>query len=149
MRRVGGERRWGLIVLVAVAIAFLGAFIAVVALDVGQRVARTPPGGVESFENLSREHTEGNVDYEQSLPVDGEHNPVWQNCGFYDKPVRSENAVHSLEHGAVWITYQPRSFAPGVGSRMTDARPYSEGSRWRVYSKGWFFTVRRVVCRAR
>lgn len=25
-------------------------------------------------------------------------------CAVYDQQVRSENAVHSLEHGAVWIT---------------------------------------------
>ena len=25
----------------------------------------------------------------------------------YDKPIRSENAVHSMEHGAAWITYDP------------------------------------------
>jgi hypothetical protein len=39
--------------------------------------------------------------------VGGNHAPLWQNCGFYDAPIASENAVHSLEHGAVWITYQP------------------------------------------
>jgi hypothetical protein len=37
----------------------------------------------------------------------GEHNPVWQNEGFSEEPVRDETAVHTLEHGAVWITYQP------------------------------------------
>jgi hypothetical protein len=52
-------------------------------------------------------HTEGDVDYAQSPPVGGEHNPIWQNCGFCEEPVRSETAVHSLEHGAVWITYSP------------------------------------------
>ena len=25
----------------------------------------------------------------------------------YDEPVRDENAVHDLEHGTVWITYDP------------------------------------------
>ena len=53
------------------------------------------------------QHTEAAVDYEQSPPAGGEHNPVWQNEGFYEKPVRNETAVHTLEHGAVWITYQP------------------------------------------
>jgi hypothetical protein len=67
-----------------------------------------PPEGVKSFEvGSGGRHTEGDVDYAQSPPVGGEHNPVWQNCGFYDEPVRDENVVHSLEHGAVWITYVP------------------------------------------
>jgi predicted small secreted protein len=64
-------------------------------------------GVVKSYSNLSRDHTKEPVDYPQSPPVGGPHNPIWQNCGFYSKPVRDENAVHSMEHGAVWITYAP------------------------------------------
>ena len=64
----------------------------------GVKVYDVGPGG---------RHTEEEVDYEQSPPVGGEHNPVWQNEGFYEQPVRDENAVHTLEHGAVWITYSP------------------------------------------
>jgi len=71
-------------------------------------VARTPPNGVESFDvGPGGQHTEGDVDYAQTPPAGGEHNPVWQNAGFYSKPVTDENAVHTLEHGAVWITYRP------------------------------------------
>jgi hypothetical protein len=67
-----------------------------------------PPEGVKTYNvGPSAVHTEGEVDYEQSPPAGGEHNPVWQNCGYYAEPVRDENAVHSLEHGAVWITYSP------------------------------------------
>jgi hypothetical protein len=62
---------------------------------------------VRSYSNLSRNHTKEPVDYPQTPPVGGPHNPIWQNCGFYSKPVRNENAVHSMEHGAVWITYAP------------------------------------------
>jgi putative peptide zinc metalloprotease protein len=68
---------------------------------------RTPPDGVQSFENLSSNHTKEPVSYEQTPPVGGNHAPVWQNCGFYSERVNDENAVHSMEHGAVWITYQP------------------------------------------
>jgi hypothetical protein len=62
---------------------------------------------VETYDDLSQNHVDEPVDYEQSPPVGGEHAPVWQDCGFYDEPVASENAVHSLEHGAVWVTYDP------------------------------------------
>lgn len=40
-------------------------------------------------------------------PVGGVHYDAWQTCGIYTAPIAPENAVHSLEHGAVWITYQP------------------------------------------
>jgi hypothetical protein len=40
-------------------------------------------------------------------PVFGAHFPAWQNCGIYDQPVGLGNALHSMEHGAVWLTYRP------------------------------------------
>ena len=40
-------------------------------------------------------------------PMGGVHQPQWQNCGIYDTPVAAEFAIHSMEHGAVWITYHP------------------------------------------
>jgi hypothetical protein len=70
--------------------------------------------GLETFTELSNEHVPGPVAYEQTPPVGGPHNPLWQNCGIYDQPVPNEQAVHSLEHGAVWITYQPDLAADGV-----------------------------------
>jgi hypothetical protein len=63
--------------------------------------------GMQSYSNLPREHSEAPQTYPQTPPVGGVHSSVWQNCGIYDQPVRNENAVHSLEHGAVWIAYRP------------------------------------------
>lgn len=40
-------------------------------------------------------------------PVGGVHSPSWQTCGIYDQPVDPKNAIHSMEHGAVWIAYRP------------------------------------------
>lgn len=45
--------------------------------------------------------------YEQVPPVGGPHNAVWQTCGFYDEYIYNWHGVHSMEHGAVWITYNP------------------------------------------
>jgi hypothetical protein len=53
----------------------------------------------------NREHIDGDLDYPTSPPIGGDHNEVWANCKFYDSPVPNENAVHSLEHGAVWVAY--------------------------------------------
>jgi hypothetical protein len=64
-------------------------------------------GEIQTYENLDPTHTTESVTYPQTPPVGGPHDPAWQNCGIYDEPVRNENAVHSLEHGEVWITYRP------------------------------------------
>ncbi len=93
----------GLIVL-----AFIAGFVALVVIDSSQRATTEPPEGVEEFNiGPAGQHTQDPVDYEQDPPAGGEHNPVWQTQGFYEEPVRNENAVHTLEHGAVWITYSP------------------------------------------
>ena len=65
------------------------------------------PAGVQSFGVSERAHVEGPVAYAQTPPVGGDHAPIWQNCGFYNTSIANENAVHSMEHGAIWITYQP------------------------------------------
>jgi hypothetical protein len=54
---------------------------------------------------LSHTHVTGPVQYSVTPPV-GQHNPEWMTCGVYDQPVPNEHAVHNLEHGAIWITYQ-------------------------------------------
>ncbi|GAB4455182.1 MAG: DUF3105 domain-containing protein [Anaerolineales bacterium] len=63
--------------------------------------------GVTEYTALSRDHVSETVSYDQTPPVGGAHNPVWQNCGVYTETIANENGVHSLEHGAVWITYRP------------------------------------------
>lgn len=88
--------------------AIIAAFIVVIVLDFRSGAAGGPPSGVEDIDvGEAGQHTEGEVDYEQTPPAGGEHNPVWQNAGFYSEPIRNETAVHTMEHGAVWITYNP------------------------------------------
>jgi len=67
------------------------------------------PQGTLTFTGLARNHVDTPVQYPQTPPVGGNHNPVWQNCQYYDTAVPNERAVHSLEHGAVWITYAPET----------------------------------------
>ena len=103
----GGSRRTYIIVG-AVIVLFVAGFIALAVVDARQQSASGAPDDVKTYDvGPAGEHTGGDVDYEQNPPAGGAHNPVWQNCGYYDKPIRDENAVHSLEHGAVWITYSP------------------------------------------
>jgi uncharacterized protein DUF3105 len=48
-----------------------------------------------------------NVSEGDMPPVFGAHFPAWQNCGIYNQPVELGSALHSMEHGAVWLTYRP------------------------------------------
>jgi hypothetical protein len=103
-QRIGSS--WGLVIMVAIVVAVVG--VSAVVLDARQQAASGPLSGVEDVDvGSGGRHTEGVVDYAQSPPAGGEHNPIWQNSGFYDEPVLNETAVHTLEHGAVWITYSP------------------------------------------
>ena len=56
-------------------------------------------------DELSANHIEPPASYPQCPAIGGDHFAFWQNCGFYTVPVIEGAAVHSLEHGAVWITY--------------------------------------------
>lgn len=68
--------------------------------------------GLDVQEGLSANHAARGerIDYPDAAahpPLGGNHAALWMSCGTYTAPVPSENAVHSMEHGAVWITYQP------------------------------------------
>lgn len=80
-----------------------------------EAAAMGPIEGVESSSDLTRNHVDTGVDYPQSPPVGGDHAPIWTNCGAYEEPVEPSQAVHSLEHGAVWIGYAPELGAEEVG----------------------------------
>ncbi len=64
-----------------------------------------PGDGAAHAGALEHDHVTGPVDYGITPPVGGPHDAVWMNAGVYTKPVPTERAVHNLEHGAVWITY--------------------------------------------
>lgn len=68
-------------------------------------LAAAPIDGVQTYKVDSANHVTTQVRYDQAPGVGGDHNPVWLNCGIYEAPVPENNAVHSLEHGAVWISY--------------------------------------------
>jgi hypothetical protein len=82
--------------------------IIVVALAVllGMRLFAPPIEGVVELGPQESGHDPDIVIELGSLPpAGGAHHPTWQNCGIYTEPVDPKHAIHSMEHGAVWITY--------------------------------------------
>lgn len=78
---------------------------------------------------LGRNHVDKPVTYPMKPPVGGDHNQVWMNCDgdVYKEPIPDVNAVHSLEHGAVWVTYNDKAPAADVTklSEKVKKTPYS------------------------
>lgn len=109
------ERRRSLLIVglaAGLAVVLIGVVVAVIVQSERERseineLASGDIEGVEDFGEQTQNHVETPVDYAVMPPVGGDHLPAprWQNCGFYDAPVQNEAAVHSLEHGAVWVTY--------------------------------------------
>ncbi|MFN4000733.1 DUF3105 domain-containing protein [Microcella sp.] len=108
--------------------------VAVIAILVGIVVtSATPPidpdtieiEGLETFEGLEALHVQSAVEYDMTPPAGGPHNPTWLNCGIYEEEVPAEYAVHSLEHGAVWVTYDPEQVSGGDLDALRSAMPRS------------------------
>jgi hypothetical protein len=80
-------------------------------------------------DDLTRNHVTTPVHYPMTPPVGGDHAPVWMDCNgnVYTKPVPDVNAVHSLEHGAVWVTYNASATPADVEKLATlvARTPYS------------------------
>lgn len=122
------RRPWKIITAVA-AIGVLGAVLAAFLLRPDRAPDVAVPGVIEGVVTLppqAPEHLAAPVAYEQIPPVGGTHSPTWQNCGIYSEPVIDELAVHALEHGAVWLAYQPGLTADQVEQlrRLARGRPY-------------------------
>ncbi|OCG72693.1 DUF3105 domain-containing protein [Microbacterium sediminis] len=80
--------------------------------------------GVETFENDTTHVEIGTeVDYAQTPSAGGEHYPYWLNCGIYTEPQEDEYATHSMEHGAVWLTYDPAQVSDDDIARLEAITP--------------------------
>lgn len=98
------------------AVSLIG-LITYAALNQGSGVrdlVRNPDAAVEGVavaakaDTESRGHVAGPISYKQTPPNTGDHSGTWQTCGVYRAPIAPENAVHSMEHGAVWVTYNDK-----------------------------------------
>lgn len=115
-KRAAFERRLLKTVAIAVVVGGLAAWIFI------PRRGSYSPGssgvtidGVQTFLNPTG-HTLDPVTYPQTPPAGGEHNPTWLNCGIYGESVPNTYAVHALEHGAVWVTYDPTLGADAIAT---------------------------------
>lgn len=109
-----GPGRRPLVPVLAGVGAVLAVVLTVVVLGASQDSSVDEPAtaglaGVVSFPDLPRGHRPGRLTYPQSPPAGGDHSAVWSGCDgtVYTEQIPQENATHSLEHGAVWVTVRP------------------------------------------
>ena len=90
--------------------------------DPARPLPENPPEGIEVYPATTNHTVKGPIDYERHPPTNGDHDPLWQNCGFYKQPIEDRHAVHSMDHGVVWITYRPNL----PEQRIKALRPYGD-----------------------
>src|SRR5437763_736363 len=85
-----------------------------VAAQAGSTSIQSPP-------DKGREHVSGPITYDQQPPTSGRHNPAPLNAGEYTTPQPENHIVHSLEHGAIEISYETSgasALSPGVVGQL-------------------------------
>jgi hypothetical protein len=86
-------------------------------------------GAADAYKAALHVEAPQRVAYDRFPPVGGPHDGVWAACNgvVYTKAVRSEHMVHALEHGAIWITYNPDSASAAdveTLRALVEAKPY-------------------------
>ena len=145
---------WGLIATTVVVVLFAGAIVVVVVApdkdkstttgsgsttngrSDGRQERPVPPAGLPAamtikgvtyrVEGRTTTTSTASSSTTPSPPVGGNHSQFWADCTgiVYDHQIANENAVHMLEHGAVWITYNPRRCRP---SQLATLKKYVNG----------------------
>ena len=125
---------WGTVAISAVLVVALGGILGYAVINQGAgfvdplQAADERVPGVTKFDDLDRAHVKQDVDYPQDPPVGGKHSPVWTNCQgtVFTEQVPEENVLHSMEHGAAWVTYSPDLPESQVDQLAdeVDGRPY-------------------------
>ncbi|MFF6829848.1 DUF3105 domain-containing protein [Streptomyces longwoodensis] len=94
-----------------------------------EQAEAAPVVGEKTWSKLGRTHVNTKVNYPMTPSVGGNHAPVWQDCNgdVYTTEIQNENAVHSLEHGAVWVTYNGKASETDVKALAVKVRktPYT------------------------
>jgi len=90
--------------------------------DRARPLPENPPEGIEVYPATTNRSVKVPIRYDRQPPTNGDHAPIWQNCGFYGEPIQNRFAVHSMDHGVVWITYRPDLPAGQVDTLL----PYGE-----------------------
>ncbi len=97
----------------------IGVFVSAALIFALFRLFQPDLEGVAEFSGLERGHDTSATFAEASLPpTGGIHHPQWMNCGIYDQELEVPLAVHSMEHGAVWMTYNPESVSDAELSQL-------------------------------
>jgi hypothetical protein len=152
---VSRPKPWGLIAGTVAVVLFAGAVIGYAVFQLRAQASETPEAragdaarieGISVVNGLTRNHVQTPVAYAQTPPIGGDHDQEWADCAgtVYASPIRNENAVHALEHGAIWVTYQPglpaaevdtlKAKVNGVDGMMMS--PY-EGLKTKISLQSW------------
>lgn len=134
-------RPWGTVAAVVLVVLFAGGVFGFVYLrydserDQQAALARFTPSaeqqdpsrqipGVVTTKPASANHIgpDQRVAYDRRPPMGGPHDSIWADCSgtVYDSAVRTENMIHGLEHGAVWIAYNPSKVTGGALQSLED-----------------------------
>ncbi|APX03571.1 DUF3105 domain-containing protein [Arthrobacter sp. QXT-31] len=133
-RQKAKQRKWNVLVYGGFGL-LLAAIAAAVAISVtgsiqeknaAAEAAKRPIEGIQTYPGLAGKHVQGPVSYPHEPGAGGDHSATWSNCGVYTEPISEERAVHSLEHGAVWLTYNSSLTPAGINelTALAKDKPY-------------------------